>query len=65
MGKDVEVVFSRQSKREGVGEKMERIVQDRVDSLVSGFLRSSLLASCSAIGEGKILYYLYSLPVSF
>jgi hypothetical protein len=65
MGKDVEVILSRQSKREGVGEKVQRIVQDRVDSLVSGFLMDSLLACCLAIEKQGIIRYLYSLSVSF
>jgi hypothetical protein len=65
MGKDVEVVLSRQSKREGVGEKVQRIVQDRVDSLVNGFLMSSLLACCLANENESTLRYLYSLSVSF
>jgi hypothetical protein len=65
MGKDVEVVLSRQSKREGVGEKVQRIVQDRVNSFVNGFLMSLLLAWRSAIEKERIIRYLYSLSVSF
>jgi hypothetical protein len=65
MRKDVEVVLSGQHQGERVGKKIERIVQDKVDSLITGFLMSSLLACCSAIQEENILHYLCPFSVSF